>query len=173
MDRDKPVGTITATKKIPRWNMTAIAAAARFTNSLNSEESFTINSIFGRIPMTHGPGGVGKVKFQGVRVTKAQQSGTDGSTEVACQVTCVFKFNADGFDERRPHKHKFDGGEEAPVLWLNPNLLANAQQTDLVLNRPEFGKQVDDQTQVGDQVQEKFIRYPSRINLSGLLEQFA
>lgn len=153
--------------------MTAIAAAAQFTNSLNSEQSFTINSIFGRIPMTNGPGGVGKVKFQGVRVSKAQQPGSDGSTEVACQVTCVFKFNADGFDERRLHQHKFDGGEVSPIRWNNAGLLTTAQTSDLVVGRPEFGKLVDAGTALSDPVVEKFIRYPLRINLSGLLEQFA
>lgn len=168
MDRDKPVGTITATKTIPRWNTSAIAAATRYTNYLN-DGIFSVNSLFGYLTLVTESR---LMKFQGVRVGRASSQGKSTTTEVACQVTCVFKFNADGFDEIRPHKFKFSNGEEAPIRWNSPTLLAKAQARDLFPGRPEFGPLVPSSTQQGDVVMERFVRYPMYVNFTGLLESF-
>ena len=180
MDRDKAVGSVTATKKIKWWNIGAIAAATRFTNYLNAaDNAFVINSIFGALTITQA-GDADKIKFQGVRVGKAQQGGWQGGSgnltpmlvppgglnAVACQITMVFKFDADGFDEIRTHKYKFDNGSEAPIRWFNAGLIPLTEAEGLVL------KADGTPPGQGDLVQERFIRYPNRVSFTSLMQSF-
>lgn len=179
MDRDKAVGSVTATKKIQWWNIGAIAAATRFTNCLNAADSeFSIDSIYGRLLITKAED-AGMIKFQGVRIGKAQQGAfravtgglvpiqlsPGGLNPVGCQVTMVFKFDADGFDEIRTHKHKFDHGAEAPVRWMANGLERTAQEDKV--NNPDGTA-----PQPGDIIRERFIRYPKRTSFTSLMQMF-
>ena len=173
MDHDKAVGSLTCTKKISTWNHGAIAAATRMTNYINSDDFHIRRSIFGDLFMARP----GLMKFQGIRIGKAQiggnlQAGQNVEHQVGCQITLLFKFDADGFQTIRTHKHKFDDGAEAPIRWASAAKLAAALSTDLVPGWPMFGKQVDEGTTVGDIVREKFIRYPGFAPFGALLDTF-